>query len=112
MKQRIEAIGTVALDPDVQTMSCSRVLTRITLIAEERARGGHPLDTREHRWHTVLCWGEWPQVRITSRVRVQGEHVTSSYVDVKGRRRKASEIRDATVELVDDALRAVDVSNR
>jgi single-strand DNA-binding protein len=101
MDQKIELRGTVTRDPEMKTTASGKAFMRMSVAADEVARDGESLDPKTNKWHTVLAWGDDNEVRKGDQVRVVGQHVMRGYEDKGGVQKVASEIHNATVEVLE-----------
>jgi single-strand DNA-binding protein len=100
MDQKIELRGTVTRDPEMKTTASGKTFMRMSVAADEVARDGESLDPKTNKWHTVLAWSNENEVRKGDQVRVAGQHVMRGYEDQAGTQKVASEIHNATVEVL------------
>lgn len=106
MLNKVMVIGRLGADPEVKTLSTSKVVTNFTVATSERWQDKDGNKSEKTEWHKVVIWGKLAEIcgKILSKgslVYIEGKLQTRSWDDQSGQKKYATEIVATSVTFLD-----------
>ena len=97
LKNRVNLIGNLGIDPEVKELESGKKLARISLATSETYKSGDGKQVKNTEWHNLVAWG--PRANFVEKylkkgneVAIEGKLTHRSYDDDKGNKRYVTEI--------------------
>ena len=97
LKNRVQLIGNLGMDPEVRTTASGKTLCRMTLATNEVYTSAKGEKVTETQWHNLIAWGKTAELaqKLLAKgkeVAVDGKLTSSSYEDKEGVKRYRTEV--------------------
>ena len=97
LKNRVQLIGNLGADPELQTTSSGKKLVKLSLATHERYTNQQGEQVEETQWHQLAAWGKTAElierlIKKGDELFVEGKLITRSYEDQEGNKRWSTEI--------------------
>jgi single-strand DNA-binding protein len=97
LKNKVQLIGNLGMDPEVKHLESGRTLARLSLATNDvykDAKGEKQTDTQ---WHNLIAWGQTAEIaekylKKGSEVAVEGKLTSRSYETKEGQKRYMTEV--------------------
>jgi single-strand DNA-binding protein len=98
LKNRVQLIGNLGLDPEVKAMHSGRKMARIRMATNESYTNAHGETITNTQWHNIVAWGRAAEIADKYLVKglevaVEGKLVNRSYTTEQGETRFCTEIQ-------------------
>ncbi|MCU0394526.1 MAG: single-stranded DNA-binding protein [Chitinophagaceae bacterium] len=102
LKNRVQLIGNLGLDPEVKEMNNGRKMARLRMATHESYTNAKGERVTETQWHNVIAWGKTADIaaRYLAKgleVAVEGKLVNRSYVTGQGEKKQQAEIMASSI---------------
>lgn len=99
-------IGRLGADPEVRYTQSNTAVATLSVATSERYKDANGEWQESTEWHRVVCWGRIAEVvqqytRKGSQIYVEGPIQTRAWEDREGQKRYSTEIKAASVQLLD-----------
>lgn len=102
MKNQVQLIGNIGIDPEITNFESGAKKVRFTLATNERFKTLDGQEKKKTLWHNLYAWGPTASYIAKSskkgtQLAITGKLVTNEYLSRKGQKRKftAIEVRKA-----------------
>jgi single-strand DNA-binding protein len=97
MKNKVQLIGNLGMDPEVITFDGGKELAKFSLATNETYRNAKGDKVTETQWHNVVAFGKTATIiksylKKGSEVAIEGKLVNKSYEDKNGVKKYSTEI--------------------
>lgn len=98
LKNRVQLIGNLGLDPEVKAMHSGKKMARIRMATNESYTNAHGETITNTQWHNIVAWGRAAEIADKYLVKglevaVEGKLVNRSYTTEQGETRFYTEIQ-------------------
>ena len=97
LKNRVNLIGNLGLDPEVKELESGKKFARISLATSESYKNNNGEQVKNTEWHNLVAWG--PKASFAEKylkkgneVAIEGKLSHRSYDDDKGNKRYVTEV--------------------
>ena len=106
VKNSVQLIGHMGIDPEVKTLENGSKVARIRLATTESYKNKNGEWADETTWHNIVAWealAERAERQLTkgAHVLIEGKLVSRNYVDNKGEKKYIYEVRATNILLLD-----------
>ncbi len=97
LKNRVQLIGHLGMDPEVKAIENGNKLARLRLATNETYQNAKGEKVTETQWHNVVAWGKTAEIAeklLTkgAELVIEGKLVSRSYTDKDGQKRYVTEV--------------------
>jgi len=97
LKNRVQLIGNLGMDPEVKDLGGNRKMARLNLATTESYRGADGKRKEDTQWHRIIAWGPLASLaerylRKGRRIAVEGKLVYRRYENKSGQQRFVAEV--------------------
>jgi single-strand DNA-binding protein len=97
MRNKVQLIGNLGMDPEVKTLESGKQMVRFSLATNETYKNAKGDRVTETQWHNLVAWGKTADLagnylKKGSEVAVEGKLVSRSYNDKEGTKKFITEI--------------------
>jgi single-strand DNA-binding protein len=97
MRNKVQLIGNLGMDPEVKTLDSGKQMVRFSLATNETYKNAKGERVTETQWHNLVAWGKTAglagdYLKKGSEVAVEGKLVSRSYNDQEGTKKFITEI--------------------
>ena len=97
LKNKVQLIGNVGLDPEVKTLDGGKKVAHLRLVTNEKYKNSSGELVDEATWHNLVAWGKTADIIERyifkgKEVEVEGKIVNRNYTDKNGEKRYNTEI--------------------
>lgn len=97
LKNRVQLIGFLGMDPEVKHLSDGKILARVSLATNDSYKNQQGTKINETQWHNLVAWGKTAEIaekyfKKGKEVAVEGKLATRSYEDKQGVRKYVTEV--------------------
>jgi len=105
MRNRVQLIGHLGMDPELKTFESGKKLTRVSMATNEVYKNSNGDKVTETEWHNIVAWGKTAEIisnytKKGSELAVEGKLTTNTYEDKDGNKRYNTEIIVSDVVLL------------
>ena len=98
LRNKVQLIGNLGMNPEIKTLDGGRKLAKMTLATNESYKNAKGERVTETQWHNLIAWGKTVDIieRYLSKgseVAVEGKLITRNYTDKEGIKRYVTEIQ-------------------
>ncbi len=97
LKNRVNLIGNLGIDPEVKELESGKKFARISLATSETYKNGKGEQVKNTEWHNLVAWG--PKATFAEKylkkgheVAIEGKLTHRSYDDSKGNKKYITEV--------------------
>ena len=106
VKNSVQLIGHMGIDPEVKTLENGSKVARIRLATTESYKNKNGEWAEETTWHRITAWGAVAdqverQTKKGAHVLIEGKLVSGTYVDKNGEKRYTYEVKASSILLLD-----------
>jgi len=97
LRNKVQLIGHLGLDPEVKNLESGKKLARISLATNESYKSAKGDKVTETQWHNLIAWGKTAEyaekyLKKGNEVAVEGKLINRSYNDKEGVKKYISEV--------------------
>jgi single-strand DNA-binding protein len=97
MKNQVQLIGHLGMDPEVRALENGRKVARLRLATNETYQNAKGEKVTDTHWHQVVAWGKTADIFDKyllkgQEVAVQGKLVNRSFTNAQGEKKYVTEI--------------------
>lgn len=97
LRNKVQLIGHVGIDPEIKTFENDRKLANLTLATSEIYRNDKGEKIEETQWHKIVAWGKTAEIiekYVTKgkEIAIEGKLVHRSYDDKNGDKKYVTEV--------------------
>ncbi len=97
MRNRVQLIGHLGMDPELKTFDSGKKLVRVSIATNEVYRNNNGDKVTDTEWHNLVAWGKTAEIineytKKGSELAVEGKLTTNTYEDKDGNKRSSTEI--------------------
>jgi single-strand DNA-binding protein len=97
MRNRVQLIGHLGMDPELKTFESGKKLVRVSIATNEVYRNNNGDKVTDTEWHNLVAWGKTAEIineytKKGSELAVEGKLTTNTYEDKDGNKRTNTEI--------------------
>ena len=97
MRNKVQLIGNLGMDPEVKKLESGKQMARFSLATNESYKNAKGERVTETQWHNLIAWGKTADLagnylKKGSEVAVEGKLVSRSYNDKDGTKKFITEI--------------------
>ena len=105
LKNRVNLIGNLGIDPEVKELESGKKLARISLATSETYKSGDGKQVKNTEWHNLVAWGKKADivekyVTTGKEIAIEGKLTSRSYEDKEGVKRYVTEITISEILLL------------
>jgi single-strand DNA-binding protein len=106
MKNKVQLIGNLGMNPEVVTFESGKELAKFSLATNETYRNASGEKVTDTQWHNLVAFGKTATIvksylKKGSEIAVEGKLVTRSYEDKNGSKKYVTEIIVQEVLMLD-----------
>jgi single-strand DNA-binding protein len=106
IKNKVQLIGNLGMDPEVRTTESGRKLVHLRLATNETYKNAEGERVRETTWHNIIIWGQLAGIaekylRKGSEVMIEGKLVNRQYTDKQGVKHYVTEVQASELLMLD-----------
>ena len=103
LRNRVQLIGNLGIDPEVKTLESGKLVAKIALATSEVYINAQGEKIKDTQWHNVIAWGKQAEIAEKylekgQQVCIEGKLNNRSYDDKHGEKKYITEV------LVNDIL--------
>jgi single-strand DNA-binding protein len=111
LKNRVQLIGHLGVDPEMKTIENGTKLARLRLATNETYTNAKGEKVTETQWHTVVAWGKVAELAEKylakgSEVAIEGKLINRNYTDKDGVKKYITEVQLNELLLLGDKNKA------
>ncbi|MEX2597757.1 MAG: single-stranded DNA-binding protein [Salibacteraceae bacterium] len=97
LRNRVQLIGHLGMDPEVKTFDKDKKLTRVSIATNEVYYNAKNERIEETQWHNVVMWGKTADIaekylKKGQEIALEGKLVNKSWETKEGEKRYSTEI--------------------
>lgn len=97
LKNNVQLIGRLGIDPEVKTFGENKRMVRLSLATNDKYRNSRGETVEDTQWHSIVAWGKTAEIaekylKKGQEVAVRGKLNTRQYDDANGNRRYLTEV--------------------
>lgn len=97
LRNRVQLIGNLGMDPEVKKLDSGRMLAKLSLATSDSYKNSEGEKVTDTQWHNLVAWGKTAEIaekylKKGNRVVVEGKLVSRSYEDKEGIKRYVTEV--------------------
>jgi len=97
LRNKVNLIGNIGNDPEIQTLDSGRKLAKLTLATNEVYKNDKGEKVEETQWHRLTAWGKTAEIiekYVTKgkEIAVEGKLSHRSYDDKSGEKKYSTEV--------------------
>ena len=86
MRNRVQLIGHLGMDPELKTFDSGKKLVRVSLATNEVYRNNNGDKVTDTEWHNLVAWGKTAEIineytKKGSELAVEGKLTTNTYAE-------------------------------
>lgn len=111
MKNKVQLIGHLGMNPEVKTIQNGTKLAKMRMATSEIYKNNRGEKVTETEWHNIVAWGKTAEIAEQllhkgSEVMVEGKLIHREYTDKDGVKRFFTEVQVINLLLLDKKARA------
>jgi single-strand DNA-binding protein len=111
LKNRVQLIGNLGMNPEVRTTESGRKMARMSIATHENYKSASGEWVKETQWHNLIAWGKVAdaaekKLQKGLEVMVEGKLVHREYTDKTGVKRNITEVQVMDMLLFEKAKTA------
>ncbi|MBN1598873.1 MAG: single-stranded DNA-binding protein [Bacteroidales bacterium] len=97
LRNRVQLIGNLGIDPEVKVFDGGRKLAKFSLATSQSYTNGNGEKVKDTQWHNIIAWGKLAEtaekyLKKGSEIALEGKIVYRSYDTKEGQTRYMTEI--------------------
>jgi len=97
LRNSVQLIGNLGMDPEVKTLESGKTVARISLATTEKYTNKKGDKVSDTTWHKLVAWGKTAEIaekylKKGSEIAIEGKLTNRSYEDSKGEKKYISEV--------------------
>ena len=97
LRNSVQLIGNLGMDPDVKTLESGRTLAKLSIATTDKYTNNKGEKIQDTTWHNLVAWGKTAEIaekylKKGSEVAIEGKLTNRSYENKEGEKKYITEI--------------------
>ena len=97
LRNRVQLIGNLGMDPEVKTLDGSRTMTKFSLATSQSYQNNKGEKVKDTQWHNLVVWGKLAEtagkyLKKGSEIAAEGKIIYRTYETKEGQTKYITEV--------------------